>query len=167
MTTTVAGTFADRAAAQAAVERLRDAGIPISEISLIARQTERQAEPVVVEDAPATAGGATAGGILGALGGLLIGLGTLAIPGVGPVLAAGPLAAALGGAALGAATGGLLGALVDFGLPEEYATTYVSEVERGNLLLTVRTDPATAPIARDILAQSGALNVYPAAVPLS
>jgi uncharacterized membrane protein len=96
----------------------------------------------------------------------LIGLGALALPGFGPVLAAGPLAAALGGAAIGAATGGLIGVLVDVGVPEEYATAYATHVERGHVLLTVRrseTDSPSASQVREIMAQAGALNIYPPA----
>jgi uncharacterized membrane protein len=196
---TVAGTFEDSAAAQLAVERLRAAGIPASDISLIVRDhdampldteagirggaaiapgvnparpnvepvlTERVDEDEVVVETPesysATATGTATGGLVGALGGFLVGLGALAIPGVGPIVAAGPLAAALGGAAIGAATGGLIGALVDAGVPEEYASAYTSYVEQGHVLLTVRTEAATQAQVRDILAHAGSLNVYPA-----
>jgi uncharacterized membrane protein len=200
---TVAGTFEDRAAAQLAVERLRAAGIPAADISLIVRDrdavpldtetgvrggaavapgvnparpdvepvlTERELDDDVVVDTPesysATATGTATGGMVGALGGLLVGLGTLALPGMGPIVAAGPLAAALGGAAIGAATGGLIGALVDAGVPEEYATAYATHVERGHVLLTVRTQAATPVQVRDILAHSGALHIYPATTTL-
>lgn len=196
---TVAGTFEDSAAAQLAVERLRAAGVPAADISLIVRDRETApldseagvrggaavgpgvnparpgVEPVLTErvrddevevETPesysATATGTATGGVIGAVGGLLVGLGTLAIPGVGPIVAAGPLAAALGGAAIGAATGGLIGALVDAGVPEEYASTYATHVERGHVLLTVRTDAASQAQVRDILAHAGALNLFPA-----
>ena len=124
--------------AQIAVERLRDLGVPSGDISIIAREVEHVvAEPAAVGATSATASGMATGGVFGGLAGLLVGLGTLAIPGIGPVIAAGPLLGALGGAAIGAATGGLLGSLMDLGVPEEYATTYVTEVERGQVLVTV------------------------------
>jgi hypothetical protein len=120
-------------------------------------------EPVV-EDYPATAAGTASGALLGGITGFLLGLGTLAIPGLGPVLAAGPIAAALGGAAIGAAGGGLIGALIDAGVPEEYASAYATDVERGHVLVTVTTDTASRSDIRDILGDAGALNVYPKTV---
>jgi uncharacterized membrane protein len=159
MSTIVSGVFASPQAAQIAIERIRDLGVPAGDISMIAREVERVAAPVA--EPSATASGIATGGVFGGLAGLLVGLGTLAIPGIGPVLAAGPLLGALGGAAIGAATGGLLGALVDLGVPEEYATTYVTEIERGQVLLTVRTDAATPTQVREALAGAGALHLYP------
>jgi uncharacterized membrane protein len=161
MATVVSGVFTSPSTAQVAIERLRDLGVPSSDISLIAREVERVAEPVAVAAPSATASGVATGGIFGGLAGLLVGLGALAIPGIGPVIAAGPLLGALGGAAIGAATGGLLGALVDLGVPEEYATTYVTAVERGQVLLTVRTDAATPTQVREVLAGAGAQELYP------
>jgi hypothetical protein len=201
MAPTIAGTFEDRTAAQTAVERLRAAGFPAADISMIVRDTETAAapayrttgtaagraaapvdaaprgaepalathveddemEPVRAEVYSGAATGAATGGLIGAVSGLLIGLGALALPGFGPVVAAGPLAGALGGAALGAATGGLIGALIDIGVPEQYATTYARDVERGHVLVTVRADAASPADAREIMKQSGALNVYPPA----
>jgi uncharacterized membrane protein len=156
---TISGLFEDYAAAQTAVERLVDIGVPASDISLIV-QKERVVEPEVVEEAPATATGTATGALLGAVGGLLVGAALLAVPGVGPVLAAGPLAAVLGGAAIGAATGGLIGAIVDLGVSEEYARIYVREIERGSTLLVVRTNAVPPEEVRDILAESGATNIH-------
>jgi hypothetical protein len=202
MAVIVSGTFADRSDAHRAIQRLRAAGIPPQDISMIVRDMEDLADPVSTElgvrggavapaanpplagaepvvpgrvvddevevvtpgDYTATAAGTATGALVGGISGLLIGLGTLALPGLGPVLAAGPLAAALGGAAIGAATGGLIGALVDAGVPEVYATTYATDVERGHVLLTVRTDEASRTRVREILAASGALNLYPTSI---
>lgn len=166
MATIVSGVFATPSMAQIAVERLVNLGVPSGDISMIAREVERVTEPVVVDSTSATASGMATGGVFGGLAGLLVGLGTLAIPGVGPVLAAGPLLGALGGAAIGAATGGLLGSLVDLGIPEEVATTYVTEVERGQVLVTVHTDEATPTQVREVLAGAGALHLYPATMAL-
>ena len=84
--------------------------------------------------------GAGAGGVLGGTLGWLAGIGALAIPGLGPFVAAGPIMAALGGAAVGAATGGLAGALVGYGIPELEAKQYEGKVRGGNILLSVHTD---------------------------
>jgi hypothetical protein len=201
MAATVAGTFEDQAGAQWAVERLRAAGIPTEEISLIVRHPQMRVasgdteapvrggaattavntgqpvvdpglveqmlddtvEPVTVEEYSATESGAAAGGLIGALSGFLVGLGVVGLPGLGLIVAAGPLAAALGGTAIGTATGGLIGALVDAGLPEEYASTYAHHVERGHVLLTVQTDAAAMERVRDILVHAGASSLYPGA----
>src|SRR5262249_56040370 len=84
--------------------------------------------------------GAVAGGALGGVAGWLAGIGTLAIPGVGPLIAAGPILAALSGVAAGAAVGGVTGALVGYGIPEYEAKIYEGKVREGNILLSVHTD---------------------------
>ncbi len=98
-----------------------------------------------------TAWGAGIGAVLGGLGGLLLGLGTLAIPGIGPVLAAGPLAGTLVGAGAGAVTGGIIGALVGLGIPEEQAHAYAEGIRRGGTLVVVRTADENADKASDIM----------------
>jgi hypothetical protein len=88
--------------------------------------------------------GATTGGVaglgVGAAVGWLAGIGALAIPGVGPFIAAGPIMAALGGAAIGTATGGIIGALVGLGIPEFEAKRYDAKIREGNILISVHTD---------------------------
>jgi hypothetical protein len=84
--------------------------------------------------------GAGAGGVVGGTLGMLAGIGTLAIPGLGPFIAAGPIMAALSGAAVGAAVGGLTGALVGFGIPEFEAKRYEGKVKQGNILISVHTE---------------------------
>ena len=81
-----------------------------------------------------------AGGALGGVAGWLAGIGTLAIPGVGPLIAAGPILAALSGVAAGAAVGGVTGALVGYGIPEYEAKIYEGKVREGNILLSVHTE---------------------------
>jgi len=83
--------------------------------------------------------GASAGGILGGTLGLLAGIGALAIPGIGPLIAAGPVLAALSGAAAGAAVGGISGALVGMGIPEIEARSYEGKLRGGNILIAVHT----------------------------
>jgi uncharacterized protein (TIGR02271 family) len=128
------------------VRDLVDAGIPRDDISLVASDRNNEYSPYL-EDADMTGTeaeegaveGAVAGGAIGGLAGLLLGLGAFAIPGVGPIIGAGPLVAALTGAAIGAAGGGLLGALVGWGIPETEAGYYSEGVNRGGTLVAVRT----------------------------
>jgi len=101
--------------------------------------------------------------VVGGVLGLLVGIGALAIPGIGPVIAAGPLVAALGtaaaGAGIGAAAGGLLGALVGAGIPEEEAHLYAEGVRRGGSLVTVSTDESMASTAYSVLRRHNAVDV--------
>ncbi|MET0342207.1 MAG: DUF3341 domain-containing protein [Polyangiales bacterium] len=104
--------------------------------------------------------GAGAGGVLGGTLGLLAGIGALAIPGVGPLIAAGPVLAALSGAAAGAAVGGLTGALVGLGIPELEAKAYEGKLRGGNILIAVHTESRdTQRAAEDVLKQAGAHHV--------
>jgi hypothetical protein len=140
--------------AQKAMQELVNNGFRSDEISLVSGDENGRpanASEVTGGTASAAAGGAGAGAILGGLAGLLIGLGTLAVPGVGPVLAAGPLAAALAGAGIGAVTGGLIGALVDSGVPEEEARYYAEGVRRGGILISIRTPDDSVESASVIL----------------
>jgi stress response protein YsnF len=103
--------------------------------------------------------GAGVGAAVGGLGGLLVGLAALAIPGVGPVLAAGPLAAALAGAGIGAVAGGLIGALTDAGVPEEQAGLYAEGVRRGGTLVTVSAADGEADRIVDILERHNPVDI--------
>jgi hypothetical protein len=106
------------------------------------------------------AAGAGTGGVLGGGLGWLIGIGSLAIPGLGPFIAAGPIMAALGGAALGAAVGGLTGGLVGMGIPEIEAKQYESKLREGNILISVHTeDSDERDRAKEILERMGARDV--------
>ncbi|MDX1665572.1 MAG: general stress protein [Candidatus Promineifilaceae bacterium] len=152
---TVVALFDDLTDAYDAIEDLRDAGLAAEDVSLVARDVEeRYAEELDTYDedvADGAAAGAVGGGIVGGLLGFLVGLGAFAIPGVGPVIAAGPLASALVGAGIGAAAGGLLGALIDWGVPEAEAEYYTEGVRRGGTLVAVRATDTVADRARDIL----------------
>ena len=107
----------------------------------------------------ATAGGAAGLGV-GAAVGWLAGIGALAIPGVGPFIAAGPIMAALGGAAVGTATGGIVGGLVGMGIPEFEAKRYDAKIREGNILISVHTeDGKQRDIARDIFKRAGAEDI--------
>ncbi|WP_295141347.1 hypothetical protein [uncultured Reyranella sp.] len=125
------------AQARAAVIAIERAGIPSSDVSLIANRhvsAEHDEGPAISE----TAAGSGIGGVVGGGAGLLAGLGLLAIPGLGPVVAAGWLAATAVGAAAGLATGGLMGALIGAGVDEEHAAIHSEAIRRGGTLVAVR-----------------------------
>jgi hypothetical protein len=172
MAKTVVGLFDTFAEAQSVVQQLANSGFQREDISLIANDARGEyAKARAVGDTSSVAEGAGAGalggGVLGGVLGLLVGIGALAIPGIGPVLAAGPLAAALGaagastlvGAGVGAAAGGVIGALVGAGIPEEDANFYAEGVRRGGTLVMVKADDAMAQNAYDIMRRYGAVDV--------
>jgi hypothetical protein len=104
--------------------------------------------------------GAGTGGVLGGALGWLVGIGSLAIPGVGPFIAAGPIMAALAGAAVGAAAGGLAGALVGLGIPEYEAKRYEGKIREGNILISVHTDDGNeVKRAKEIFERQGAEDI--------
>lgn len=127
------------------VSRLNAAGIPYSDISVLYPEAAGQGEIAHVKNTKApegTATGAASGGVIGGALGLLAGIGALAIPGVGPFIAAGPIMAALGGAAVGATTGGIIGGLIGLGIPEVEAKHYEQRLHSGGYFISVhaRTD---------------------------
>ena len=143
-----------------AVADLETSGIPHADISLVASNAEghhtvtSRAAGDTVADAETGAGtGATVGTVLGGGAGLLAGLGMLAIPGVGPVVAAGWLIATAVGAGVGAASGGLLGSLVGAGVNEADAHVYAEGVRRGGTLVTVRAPEGMAPTVETVLSR--------------
>lgn len=126
-----------------AVEHLQKQGYKKEDISVVVKDDKKAEHITTKTDTNVDTGlaaGATTGGILGGLTGLLAGLGALAIPGIGPIVAAGPIATTLGGIAAGAGAGGLTGALVGLGIPKETAAEYATEVEKGKILILV--DPS-------------------------
>jgi hypothetical protein len=164
--------FDSHAAAQSAVQELANSGFNRNEISLVANDARGEyGNYRSVGDSTSTgegaAAGAVGGGVLGGVLGLLVGVGALAIPGIGPVLAAGPLAAALGaagastlvGAGIGAAAGGIVGALVGAGVPEEDANFYAEGVRRGGTLVMVKSSDDMANNAYTIMQRAGAVDV--------
>jgi Protein of unknown function (DUF3341) len=138
------GIFTSRQGVEAAVQALRDADFRSSDISVLAPENLgdiRDIATVKSTKAPegATAGG-TSGAVVGGALGWLVGIGALAIPGIGPFLAAGPIMAALAGVGVGAAVGGVAGALVGFGVPEFEAKRYQTRLNKGGILLSVHAD---------------------------
>jgi hypothetical protein len=168
MARTVVALYDDFTTANNVVKDLIDHGFNREDISLMASDAAGEYNTYLTGqtsadyETSATASGAGVGAgigaVLGGLGGLLVGLGALVIPGIGPVIAAGPLAAALSGlagagigAVAGGVTGGLLGALVDMGLPEEEAQYYTEGIRRGGTLVTVQSADHMADQARDVM----------------
>jgi uncharacterized membrane protein len=134
------------------VTELEAAGVPRSEISVVANKHVSAAHDDVREVSGAKTG-AGLGAAVGGAGGLLAGLGLMAIPGIGPVVALGWFASTALGAAAGAATGGIIGALTDIGVPKEHAEVYSEAIRRGGTLVTVRADDAMAARAEAILSR--------------
>lgn len=152
------GVFSTRAEAERALDVLSDSGFPMDKVSVIARDADRQADIAGVDvqenvgnkadEGAAT--GAVTGGVVGGGAGLLVGLGTLAIPGIGPILLAGAaataLATTLAGGAIGAAAGSIAGALIGLGIPEERAQVYSDRMASGGYLILI--DGTDSEIAR-------------------
>jgi hypothetical protein len=168
MTRTITRLFDNYADAESAVAALERMGVPEGDISIVANNSDSSHNHRVVrkgdgetagEAAADDAGkGAATGGVIGAVGGVLAGLGLLAIPGLGPVVAAGWLASTAVGAAVGAAAGGavggLVGALTHAGVPEKDANVYAEGVRRGGTLVSAKVDDDKA------IAAEAALNEY-------
>lgn len=158
----IAGIFETRVAAEAAVTELAAAGLPQANFSLIMTDAARDKTFVVGRDesGEAAKGGVEGALIGGAFGGIIAGLtaiGSIVVPG-STLLFAGPIVAALSGAAVGATAGGLVGALVSAGMPEEEAKRYEAELKAGKALLVVHPEnEQQATIARTALIDNGAL----------
>lgn len=161
MAKTIVGLFDTFTEAQGAVQELVNKGFSRDNISIAANNAtgEYTQSTASDEEWSGTATGATTGATIGGIGGLLVGLGVLAIPGVGPIVAAGPLIAALTGAGIGAVAGGLIGALTDIGVPEEEAGYYAEGVRRGGTLVTINAEDGMADQAIDILEDHNAVDV--------
>lgn len=168
MARTVVALFDDFTSASDAVRELVDNGFSRNEISILAsdrtgdysRYVTAQDTSEKVDDSTTSGAGVGAGigAVIGGLAGILVGLGALTIPGIGPVIAAGPLAAGIAGlagagagAVAGGVTGGLIGALADMGVPEDNAQYFAEGVRRGGTLVTLRTSDEMSNRARDIL----------------
>ena len=163
MSKSVFGLVRDEAQACRIIEDLRTAGFSNQDISVLLsdRHSTREFAYEKETKAPegATTGGVT-GGVLGGVLGWLAGIGTLAIPGVGPFIAAGPIMAALSGSALGMATGGLIGALVGMGIPEYEAKRYEGAVKSGRVLISVHSENSDETSrAKEILERHGAEDI--------
>jgi hypothetical protein len=143
MKKSVIGIVETQVQAEEIVSELQSTGVPASQISVLFPDKQGTKDFAHEHHTKAPEGaiaGVGAGGAIGGTIGLLAGIGALAIPGVGPLIAAGPLLAALSGAAAGATLGGVAGALVGLGIPEIEAKTYEGKIRGGNILIAVHTE---------------------------
>jgi len=161
--TAVFGIYPSGEHAERAVNALIAEGFGSEDISVLLPDTRSTREFAHVKETKApegTAAGATTGGIIGGTLGVLAGVGALAIPGVGPFIAAGPIMAGLAGLGVGGAVGGLVGALVGMGIPEYEAKRYEGRVKNGGTLLSVHCDTSgQVSRAKELLKSSGAEDI--------
>jgi hypothetical protein len=157
------GIFKSRAQAERSIDALLAGGFRNDDISVLAPDQETTKQLATEKNTKAPEGaavGATTGGVIGGTLGLLAGIGMLAIPGVGPLIAAGPIMGALGGLGVGAATGGIVGALVGMGIPEYEAKRYEGRVKNGGILVSVHCDDSDwVKKAEEILKHHGAEDI--------
>jgi uncharacterized membrane protein len=158
--TAVFGIYPTPAAAERAVDRLLALGFTNSSVSVLLQDdasTRDFAHEKNTKAPEGTATGVATGGVIGGTLGLLAGIGAFAIPGVGPLIAAGPIMAALAGLGVGGTVGGFVGALVGMGIPEYEAKRYEGRVKNGGTLLSVHCDTlGQISTAKDVLKATGA-----------
>jgi len=161
--TAVFGIYKTAGQAERAVDMLMEAGFANNDISVLLPDTQSSKEFAHEKNTKAPEGtttGVATGGVVGGTLGLLAGIGALAIPGLGPFIAAGPIMGALAGAGVGGAVGGLIGALVGMGIPEYEAKRYEGRVKNGGVLLSVHCETSDeVKRAEDLLKQTGAEDV--------
>jgi hypothetical protein len=156
------GIYHSRKDAEFAVDALRVEGFRNTDISVLFAENEGTKDLATEKHTKAPEGsatGAATGGVIGGVLGWLVGLGTLAIPGVGPLIAAGPIVAALTGVGVGGTIGGIAGALIGMGIPEYEAKRYEGRIKEGGILLSVHCDNSKwTKKAKDTLERTGAID---------
>jgi len=161
--TSVYGIYLNRAAVESAVDQMKMDGFRNSDISVLFPEGGGTKEFAHEKDTKAPEGattGATSGAVIGGALGWLAGIGALAIPGVGPFIAAGPIMAALAGAGVGGTVGGIVGALVWLGIPEYEAKRYEGLLRQGRILLSVHCDNSEwVGRAKEMLKRTGAEDI--------
>lgn len=160
----VFGIYSTRAGVENGADALVRAGFPSPDISVLLPQSLAGTKEMGTEKATkapeGTAAGATTGGVIGGALGVLAGVGLLAIPGLGPFIAAGPIMAGLAGLGVGGAVGGVTGALIGAGIPEFEAKRYEGRLQKGGILLSVHCDTSEEiKRAKDVLKATGAEDV--------
>jgi len=159
----VFGIYPDQLTAEDAVDNLKEAGFRSTDISVLFPDNQGAKDFAHEKHTKAPEGavtGGTSGAVIGGALGWLAGIGALAIPGVGPFIAAGPLMGMLGGIGVGTAVGGVTGALIGLGIPEYEARRYEGRINRGGILLSIHCDNSEwAREARAILNRTGAEDV--------
>lgn len=154
-TQTVIGVFNNRQSAETAISSLRSQGFSNEEINLISKKsgtTQGNNKETYDDD---IMDGTLTGSTIGGIGGLIVGSGALMLPGIGPILAVGPIAAAIGGAI----AGGVAGGLIDWGIPAEASERYEENVKQGDILTVIRTTSSKVNSAAQVLRQNGAKDV--------
>lgn len=158
--TTIFGIYKSASEAESAVDQIVAAGFPHDDISVLLpdnRDTKEFAHHKNTNPPEGAETGAATGGILGGTFGLLAGIGALAIPGFGPVIAAGPFVAGLAGLGIGGAVGGIAGALIGMGVPEYEARRYEARIKEGGILLSIHCHSSDEVArAEDLLKHTGA-----------
>ncbi|MFD1990544.1 general stress protein [Paenibacillus nicotianae] len=157
----IVGMFVEEQQATRAIEQLKAEGISTDQISVIAKDKKdlkHISEETGTKAPEGIATGATAGGLLGGTAGLLAGLGMMAIPVFGPIMAAGPIVVALTGAAVGAGAGGLVGGLIGLGIPEDEAAEYENNVNEGQILVLVDKSAGHRSMIYDVFRNNHASN---------
>ena len=161
--TAVFGIYKNSMTAERAVDRLTSAGFSNNDISVLLPDTQSSKEFAHEKNTKVPEGtttGVTTGGLIGGTLGLLAGIGSLAIPGVGPFIAAGPIMGALAGLGVGGTVGGLIGALVGLGIPEYEAKRYEGRVKDGGVLLSVHCNSShDVSRAKELLKETGAEDI--------
>ena len=157
------GIYSTRTAAESAVDQLTAAGFSNQDVSVLMSDKHGSKDFATEKNTKAPEGtttGVGVGGVIGGTLGLLAGIGALAIPGVGPLIAAGPIMGALAGLGVGGAVGGIVGALIGMGIPEYEAKRYEGRVKDGGILLSVHCDSSEEiSRAKDILKATGAEDI--------
>ena len=157
------GIYSTREQVEEAIQALRANGFRTEDISILFSENEGSKDFAHVKSTKAPEGasaGAAGGAVVGGVLGWLVGIGAIAIPGVGPFIAAGPIMAALAGAGAGGAVGGVAGSLVGLGIPEYEAKRYEGRIRKGGYLLSVHCDNSDwVSKGKEILRQSGAEDV--------
>ena len=160
----VFGIYSTRNAVENATDALVKAGFPTSDISVLLPESMGGPKDMGTEKATkapeGTAAGVTTGGVIGGTLGVLAGVGLLAIPGLGPFIAAGPIMAGLAGLGVGGAVGGVTGALIGLGIPEFEAKRYEGRLQKGGILLSVHCSTSEeVKRAKEIVERSGGEDV--------
>jgi uncharacterized membrane protein len=148
MSKAVTAVFSDNENAENAARQIRDEGLRTEDISVVAKHEDEGIKDNISD-------GVLAGGIIGGLAGLLIGAGSMMVPGLGIVAAAGPVTGFLAGGA----TGGVVGGLVDLGIPEEKGKSYEKDIKSGKILFAMNTEEENIDRVSNILRQNGAEKV--------
>jgi uncharacterized membrane protein len=161
MIKTIVGSFDSVNDADRGARELRQSGFMNEDINVVVnnvRRTDHDASTGDTETGAATKG-AVAGGAVGGVAGIAASIAGLAVPGIGPIVAAGPIVAVLAGAGAGAVAGGLIGALTEAGVDKDEAELYAESVRRGGSLVYVRTDQSRAEEATWCLRRAGAIDI--------